>query len=73
MWYFRPSTLLIIVTIFYSVRAKRKLKEQEIIQRILKDYDWRKEKGREAPQTSFAVIMDKATRKEMKDEEKEER
>ncbi|EFO90620.1 CRE-AVR-14 protein [Caenorhabditis remanei] len=41
MWYHRLTTLLLIISIIHSVRSKRKLKEQEIIQRILKDYDWR--------------------------------
>ncbi|EGT39040.1 CBN-GLC-2 protein [Caenorhabditis brenneri] len=41
MRYYRLTTLLLIISIIHSVRSKRKLKEQEIIQRILKDYDWR--------------------------------
>ncbi|CAB3408694.1 unnamed protein product [Caenorhabditis bovis] len=37
----RPLLIVIAAAALYTVAAKRKLKEQEIIQRVLKDYDWR--------------------------------
>uniref|UniRef100_A0A1I7TEE9 Neur_chan_LBD domain-containing protein n=1 Tax=Caenorhabditis tropicalis TaxID=1561998 RepID=A0A1I7TEE9_9PELO len=60
MWYHRLTTLLLIFSIINSVRSKRKLKEQEIIQRILKDYDWRvRPRGMNAtwPDTGGPVLV----------------
>jgi hypothetical protein len=34
-------TLLFFITACSGQKAKKKLKEQDIIQRVLKDYDWR--------------------------------
>ncbi|CAL2029783.1 unnamed protein product [Caenorhabditis brenneri] len=60
MRYYRLTTLLLIISIIHSVRSKRKLKEQEIIQRILKDYDWRvRPRGMNAtwPDTGGPVLV----------------
>nr|AAC25482.1 inhibitory amino acid receptor subunit gbr-2B [Caenorhabditis elegans]QRW38688.1 glutamate-gated chloride channel AVR-14B subunit [Caenorhabditis elegans] len=60
MWHYRLTTILLIISIIHSIRAKRKLKEQEIIQRILKDYDWRvRPRGMNAtwPDTGGPVLV----------------
>ncbi|CAO4360940.1 hypothetical protein L5515_000814 [Caenorhabditis briggsae] len=60
MWYYRLTTLLLIMSTLQTVRSKRKLKEQEIIQRILKDYDWRvRPRGMNAtwPDTGGPVLV----------------
>lgn len=42
---YRSLTILVLLSLLIAIgegqKSKKKLKEQDIIQRVLKDYDWR--------------------------------